>query len=100
MINLKIQILFFRATESLKQCGPSVTLQILKNAANHHGFSSLFPSPSNNHHQSNPNLFRSKQNFNRNLFKTQSLILREDIPLKPMINETYLHKDPVYISLQ
>ncbi len=97
--------MFFRATEALKQSGPSVTLQILKDAANHHGLSALFTSSSKNHHQlviqplratqstyyqSNPDLFASKQqsdNSPRNLSKTQSLVLREDISSEPIINK-------------
>ncbi len=75
-----------------------MTLQILKNAAHHHGLSALFPSSTEPHHQlviqplrsipstsyqSNPDLFHSKQqfdNFNHNIPQTQPLVFREDIP--------------------
>jgi hypothetical protein len=43
--------LTFRAAEALKQCGPVVTLQLLKDAANRHGLSALLAKPSENHHQ-------------------------------------------------
>jgi hypothetical protein len=40
----------FRAAEALKQCGPLVTLQVLKDAANRQGLSALLAKPSENHH--------------------------------------------------
>ncbi|CAF0761282.1 unnamed protein product [Adineta steineri] len=40
-----------QAAEALKQCGPLVTLQVLKDAANRQGLSALLSKPSDNHHQ-------------------------------------------------
>ncbi|CAF0829403.1 unnamed protein product [Rotaria sp. Silwood1] len=52
-----------QAAEALKRCGPSVILQIRKDAANHHGLGTLLTPPSDNHHEftrlysaSNPSL--------------------------------------------
>ncbi|CAF3620661.1 unnamed protein product [Rotaria sordida] len=42
-----------QAAEALKQCGPSVTLQIRKNAANSHGLSTLLTTSSDNHDEFN-----------------------------------------------
>ncbi|CAF0787688.1 unnamed protein product [Adineta ricciae] len=39
-----------QAAEALKQCGPMVTLQVLKDAANRQGLSALLTKPSENHH--------------------------------------------------
>jgi len=64
-----------------------VTLKILKDAANHHGLSTLFTIPSTNHYQSNPYVLNSEQqiyNFNQNISKTRSFIIREDVPLESM----------------
>lgn len=44
----------FRAAEALKQCGPLVTLQVLKDAANRQGLSALLAKPSENHHHHQP----------------------------------------------
>ncbi len=67
-------------------------MQIFKNAARHHGLSDLFPSSSSSKplhsiksasYQSNPNLVRSKpqfEDFSRNISPTQPLVFREDIP--------------------
>jgi hypothetical protein len=50
-LKIKFFILFFfRAAEALKQCGPLVTLQVLKDAANRQGLSALLAKPSENHH--------------------------------------------------
>ncbi|CAF4049855.1 unnamed protein product, partial [Rotaria sp. Silwood2] len=40
-----------QAAEALKRYGPSVTLQIRKDAANRHGLSALLTAPSENHHE-------------------------------------------------
>jgi hypothetical protein len=64
------QDLLFRATEILKQCGPTVKLQVLKNAANQHGLSALFSSSSQNYEQG----------------KTRPLVIREDMPTKSIMH--------------
>lgn len=46
--------MLFRAAEALKQCGPLVTLQVLKDAANRQGLSALLSKPSENHNHPQP----------------------------------------------
>jgi hypothetical protein len=78
---------FFRTTQILKQCGPSLTLQILKDAANRQGLSALLATPSDNHSQplthfpatSNPSLTSSSSPFLKNLSSQNRLLSQNNV---------------------
>lgn len=73
----------------MKQCGPSVTLQVLKDAANRQGLSALLAKPSENHHhnhqqqQQQPQLARFPATSNPSLLSHPHLpIPSSTVPLK------------------
>ena len=68
--------MIFRAAEALKQCGPLVTLQVLKDAANRQGLSALLSKPSENlQQQSTVQLARFPATSNPSLMSHQSVPL-------------------------
>lgn len=93
IIDLSNNIIFLyfvcRAAEALKQCGPLVTLQVLKDAANRQGLSALLAKPSENHHhlhqqqaQSQPQLARFPATSNPSLLSHQHSSVPSTHPLK------------------
>ncbi|CAF2382178.1 unnamed protein product [Rotaria sp. Silwood2] len=59
-----------QAAEALKQCGPLVTLQVLKDAANRQGLSALLAKPSENHHHGQQQLARFPATSNPSLLSS------------------------------
>ena len=66
-------LFFIRAAEALKQCGPTVTLQVLKDAASRQGLSALLSKPSehNHHHHQQQQLARFPATSNPSLLTLQ-----------------------------